>query len=360
MCTCLILSCQDSDDDDDSAGAPPIVNPGPQSDLSISDVSQYTFWGEVMTITGTGFSTKKEDNIVTFQEVYQTAVPERRCNFSTDNGILIVEEATSTELKVRVPICSRYGKLEDGIDYCKSIKVQVNGKEAVYDIVVKFLGGPYYSRACGAPGSVPFSPGDTSYVTLDLEGMNIIDGITEAGYELSDIRIWLDGTPINYKLVEPEPAGDPHCGGLTMLYAMETPMSLAKKQCDDRRTVSMIVHIEGTSQYDTTDVQILVNPYQEIYSVNTTTNDANFRFSKGDDLQLNRGLIVKGRYMRTLEIAYVRGTDTVSVAESCNYCNEFEHTVPVSLLELGNYQVYFKDWCGAKTYAGLPVIQVVE
>ena len=359
MCTCLILACQDSDDDDSSA-SPPVVNPGPQSDLSIGDVSQYTFWGEVMTITGTGFSTKKEDNIVTFQEVYQTAVPERQCSFSTKDGILIVEEATPTKLKIRVPICSRYGKLEDGIDYCKGIKVHVNGKEAVYNSVIKFLGGPYYSRACGAPGPLPFSPGDTSYITLDLEGLNNIQSITEAGYKLSDVRMWIDGTPINYKLVEPEPVGDPQCGGLSMLYAMETPMSLATQQCDDARPVSFVVHIDGTTQYDTTDVQIRVNPYQEIYSANTTTNDQNFRFSKGDNLQLNRGLIVKGRYMRALEIAYVRGTDTVSVAENCNYCHEFEHTVPVSLLELGNYQVYFKDWCGTKTYAGLPVIRVVE
>lgn len=358
LCALLLHGCQQIDGDDDNGGPPTVVNPGAQPVLAIGAVSQYTFWGEIMTITGTGFSTNASDNIVTFDEVYQTAVPARQCVFSSRDGILVVEEATPTELKVRVPVCSRYGELEDGINYCRGVTVQVNDKQAVYGEVVYFLGGPYLESVCA--NGPRFSPGDSTYITIDLEGSKRIESVSEAGYEVDDIRIWLDGIPMNYTTMEAASMSDLQCNKLTILFAIETPMSLATNECTDSRRVPLVVHIDGTSQFDTTEVDVKTNPYQEIYSVKTTTDDENFSFSKGDGLQVNRGLIVKGRNMRAIEIVYSRGQDTVTVSEGCHYCDEFEHTVPVDLLDPGTYKVHFKDWCGVEAHLHLPFIKVVE
>ena len=132
----MIVSCSDSGSDPDPNPPPP----PPGGDVTITSVSDGdNFWGEELTITGTGFSTTKENNIVKFLSVQ----PPVSCtlNYTSAGGDIEIISATATQIKIKIPV-----KIINDIPYCgpekASIEVTVGDKKAKIDNV-QFYGLPY-------------------------------------------------------------------------------------------------------------------------------------------------------------------------------------------------------------------------
>lgn len=131
------VSCSDSGSDPNPNPPPP---PGGNGDVTISSVSDDDhFWGDELTITGTGFSTTKENNIVKFLSV----MPPVSCslNYTSSGGDIEIISATSTQIKIKVPV-----KILAEIPYCgpekATIEVTVGDKKAKIENV-QFFGLPY-------------------------------------------------------------------------------------------------------------------------------------------------------------------------------------------------------------------------
>jgi len=117
----LALSCSKDDDPN-----PPPGPGGGGGDVSITSVEGgHMFWGDEMTITGTGFSATKADNIVKLTQVTLDF-----CGLSYTSaagGVIEIVSATTTQLKVKIP----YKQIND-TPVCgperATVEVTVNGK----------------------------------------------------------------------------------------------------------------------------------------------------------------------------------------------------------------------------------------
>lgn len=98
----IALSCSD---DNDPNQPPP---PPPGDDVTITSVEGGNmFWGDEMTITGTGFSATKSENIVKLTHV---SLDFCGLNYtSAAGGVIEIVSASATELKVKIP----YKKVND-------------------------------------------------------------------------------------------------------------------------------------------------------------------------------------------------------------------------------------------------------
>lgn len=132
-----IPSCSGSDPDDPGQNPPP---PPPGGDVTITGISPGDhFWGDEITISGTGFSTTKEQNIVKFVSVF----PSFGCslNYTSDGGDIEIVSASATQIKIKVPV-----KIINDIPYCGpeklAIEITVGDKKAKIENI-QFYGGPY-------------------------------------------------------------------------------------------------------------------------------------------------------------------------------------------------------------------------
>ena len=93
----IVFACKKKTDDTNPGGnnPPPPPPPPNSSGFSIASTSpQYPYWGEELTITGTGFSTNKND--YSFKFIGDVIA----CSLSAFELI----SATATELKVKMPL----------------------------------------------------------------------------------------------------------------------------------------------------------------------------------------------------------------------------------------------------------------
>lgn len=131
------------------------TNPNPTASVEISATSpEFTFWGDELTLTGKGFSTKLEDNFVWVKNetaslgTCTSGNPNDR-NDSTGWRKATVLKATSTSLTIKVPY--KTASENSNNRACgainPNISVTVNGKTAVSD-KVKLLGIPYIADVC--------------------------------------------------------------------------------------------------------------------------------------------------------------------------------------------------------------------
>jgi hypothetical protein len=89
-------SCSNDDDDDTGPSNPPAGGKVKITGLS----HEYIFWGEELTITGTGFSDIKAENIVTFVNSYPKTPGMK---LTSDAGDIEIISASPTSIKIKVP-----------------------------------------------------------------------------------------------------------------------------------------------------------------------------------------------------------------------------------------------------------------
>jgi hypothetical protein len=133
----LLIGCSNDDDDDPSNPANPTGGK-----VTITGASpQYTFWGDELTITGTGFSTVKDENVINFVTSYPKTPG---LKLTSDGGDIEILSATATQIKIRVPYLTETGL--DGVIHSMGeefarIEVSVKNEKDTSD-QVKFIGLP--------------------------------------------------------------------------------------------------------------------------------------------------------------------------------------------------------------------------
>lgn len=151
--SCLIGCAEEQDPNNPNQNNPNNPNnPNPTVSVEISATSpEFTFWGDELTLTGKGFSTKLEDNFVWLKNETPAL---GSCSFdnrtdSTGWRKATVLRATATSLTIKVPY--KTASENSNNRACgvinPNISVTVNGKTAVSE-KVKLLGIPYISDIC--------------------------------------------------------------------------------------------------------------------------------------------------------------------------------------------------------------------
>jgi hypothetical protein len=169
MAACSSVTDSNEEDDD----TPPVT-----AKLEITETSpEFVFWGDNMTITGTGFSTKAEDNYVWLRDARYRA---GRCNTENDSTgwqRAAVLNATSTSLTIKIPYVTA-SQTDNGKPcgvYDPRISVSVAGKTALSS-KVKLLGIPVIDRVCYANSGWQFSglvPGKELNNMISITGLGI-------------------------------------------------------------------------------------------------------------------------------------------------------------------------------------------
>ena len=195
----MIISCSDDSDD-------PLQNQNQNTNnntstggpVTITDIPSGVFWGDELTINGTGFSTVKEENIVKFLKL-----PPLSCTMqytSATGGDIEIISATATQLKIKVPL-----KLIQGNPACgplrADIEVSVKDKKDTYEGVT-FGPLPYI-------GTFNYHYGwfDVPNVTRIGDSVMLRGGLLATGPNGSeywdDVRLSIDGKniPIKFRSV---------------------------------------------------------------------------------------------------------------------------------------------------------------
>jgi hypothetical protein len=195
MLLMIIISCSDDSDDplqnqnqntnnNTSAGGP----------VTISDIPSGVFWGDELTIKGTGFSTVKEENIVKFIKL-----PPLSCQLqytSGTGGDIEIISATATQLKIKVPL-----RLSQGNPSCgplsADIEVSVKDKKDTYEGVT-FGPLPYIRNF-----NYHYGWFDVPNVTRIGDSVMLRGGLLATGPNGSeywdDVRLSIDGKNIPIK-----------------------------------------------------------------------------------------------------------------------------------------------------------------
>jgi hypothetical protein len=128
----LVVSCSDDSGDQDPGPNPPPPPSG--GNVTVTSIGAGDlFWGEEMTINGTGFSTVKEENIVKFTDVEPpTYAGGCDLKYSSVQGDIEIVSASATQLKIKVPL----KQTGTGNPICgprqANLEVTVGGKVATF------------------------------------------------------------------------------------------------------------------------------------------------------------------------------------------------------------------------------------
>jgi hypothetical protein len=133
----IALSGCSKDDDEDKDP----VNPGGGGKVTITSLSdEYVFWGDELTISGSGFSSVKEENIVSFVSSYPKTPG---LKLTSDGGDIEIVSASPTNITIRIPYATNqvggatHYAGEDFAQIAVSVKSEKDTSEQV-----KFIGLP--------------------------------------------------------------------------------------------------------------------------------------------------------------------------------------------------------------------------
>jgi hypothetical protein len=139
LAACVLLLMFSGCESDDKDTGPD--DPSDGGKVTISGLShQYIFWGKELTISGTGFSSVKEENIVSFVNSYPKTPGMK---LTSDGGDIEIVEASPTSIKIRVPYQTEVAGATTryrGEDFAK-IEVAVKSEKDTSEMV-KFIGLP--------------------------------------------------------------------------------------------------------------------------------------------------------------------------------------------------------------------------
>lgn len=350
----LIASCGKPKDDDEGPGPGPGGNNDPATITSISP--EFIFWGEQLTINGTGFSTTKTDNFVWI-------ISDDDCGTnpqdSTDWKKAEVVSATATKLIIKVPHTISTSGLPCGPDLSAGLRVTVKGKSTVVPTQgIKPMGFPYPVAFCddypGYHGPLAIRPGDS--VLLKYGGGGMIP-LHNSGNQ-SKIRLMIGSTPVPVKL-RPGVTGCSTYGIAFQLGLLE----FAKPGCTPLdptwglagETMPMRLYIDGVTQATVTKNIFVANLPKG--TISSTSGPLIVSKSAGG----NPFWTVKGKSMHYRKVKFIAAspcTGSVEASTVCNsFCDEFNFNIPLSLLTPGcSYGVFLIDACDqSKSIGGIKI-----
>lgn len=341
MAGCSTVTDSGEDEDDTT---PPVT-----TKLEITETSpEYVFWGDNLTITGTGFSTKAEDNYVWLRDArFRMGVCETG-NDSTGWQRASVLNATPTSLTIRVPYVpatqNSNGK-PCGV-YDPRISVTVAGKTVVSS-KVKLIGLPVIDQICYSNSGWQFSglvPGKELNNMISITGLGIY--ANNAG--MSDKMNMSIGThTIDLERVDPPLQT---CGSG---YTFVVPIELASGECtpDPIRTGTFAKNEIFVAKVEDKVSPPFSYPIRSFpdRSVNGFT-EKQFSWSAAG----NPEIVLTGKNMQSYTTALF---NTVSSA-SCTPASiapvprgdDMVVGIPLALMNVGCvYQLILRDHCGSST-----------
>jgi hypothetical protein len=341
MAGCSTVTDSGEDEDDKT---PPVT-----AKLEITETSpEYVFWGDNLTITGTGFSTKAEDNYVWLRDArYRMG----RCNTENDSTgwqRAHVLNASSTSLTIKIPYvpASQTDNEKPCGVYDPRISITVAGKTALSS-KVKLLGIPVIDRVCYANSGWQFSglvPGKELNNMISITGL----GIYGNSSGMSDkMNMSIDTHTIDIERVVPslQTCGDG--------YTFVVPIELASGECtpDPIRTGTFAKNEIFVAKVEDKVSPPFSYPIRSFpdRSVNGFT-EKQFSWSAAG----NPEIVLTGKNMQSYTTALF---NTVSSA-SCTPASiapvprgdEMVVGIPLALMNVGCvYQLILRDHCGSST-----------
>lgn len=288
-----LVGCEEEQNPDSTDANNP-KNPTPTVSVEITETSpEFTFWGDELTLTGKGFSTKLEDNFVWVKNetgslgTCPSGNPADR-NDSTGWRKATVLRATSTSLTIKVPY--RTASENSNNRACgainPNISVTVNGKTAVSE-KVKLLGIPYIADVC--------------YTNSGWKGAGMIPG-KELENQISIPGVGLYGAPagidekmkllvnsIDIPLTKVVSTGPTNCASS---YKFIIPIEFANGDCSTQDPVltgrfanmmDFVVFIDGTSKSSEKLLYPVASFPDRTFS---TFNQRSFSYSAGGNPQV--------------------------------------------------------------------------
>lgn len=264
----LVYGC--SSDNDPNPNDDP-NNPGDSGGkVTITGTSpEFTFWGEELTINGSGFSNVKDENIVTFVNSYPQTPG---LKLTSKDGDIEIVSASATKLVIRVPYKSQLNgdyTTTSGEDFAR-IEVAVDEKKDTTDLV-KFLGLPRvgkfeYHYGWYDLGTIAQS-GDSVVIDGGFFGSKLYAGENypkQAGvYDKLKLRVAGVDVPIKYRKIDNSTSG-------WGLYLSSTEFSSIS--CDEGangwndRAMTFEFYVEGTNIKSSRTMFVTFNPRYTIFT----------------------------------------------------------------------------------------------
>lgn len=352
MALLFLAACSKSKDDKgkDEPDPPPGGNNDPVTITSTSP--EFVFWGEELTINGTGFSTNKADNFVWFYGDNNCGTDYRD---STDWKKAEIVSATATKLVVKVPYAMK-DERPCGNDFA-GMHLTVKGKPTVSPTeVIKMMGVPIPQAFCdnyggGYYASSGIHPGDSVY--LEFGGY----GLLNLRYTGNEDKIHLKVGTLNIPMKKWK--GPSGCGSYGGSFILDR-QTFAKAKCDPLDPAWGVagelkkfeLYIDGIALPGASKEFFVLNLPKS--TVTEVSGPAEVSKSGGG----NPFWKVKGKNMHYSMVKFIAlspCSGSVETATSvCNsFCDEFHIYIPLSLLNSEcSYSMFLIDACGKTKHIG--------
>ena len=350
----LLFACAEEQDpnnpnnNNNNPNNPPVV-----AKVEITGTSpEYVFWGEELTINGSGFSSKLEDNFVWIKN--ETATLGTCLGGSSTDSLgwrrATILSATATSLKIKVPY--KTVAENDGKRPCGAINPRVSvtvGKSTAVSQAVKLIGIPFIREICipnsGFKGA-GIIPGKAQDNILSLGGLGLY--ADDAGVD-KKLKLSVASESVPLDVYEQSLAT---CSGA---FKFRLPATLASGECTPDPVVTgrfarkedFVVSIENTS--------IKSEPFSyPVASVPEIITEAvpsqRFSWSAGGNPAIN----VTGTNVNWLSEARFLSTSSncpgTSIAPVSISTESTSVTIPLATMKVGcTYQLLLRTNCGTST-----------
>jgi hypothetical protein len=330
------LSCSDDPEEDD-----PTPSGG---EVTITSITQDAFWGDEMIITGTGFSTVKEENIVKFKNMNYLS---QSC---VENPIEIIS-ATATQIKLNVPL----KRASNGNPICGPHKADI--EVTVKDKVAEFKDVTFSPIPVIHGFAYHYGWFDISTVTKIGDSVMINGGLlaTPKGesklWDKLSLTVGGKPVPIKFRTVGLE-------SGWSCFLPVEDFGEINCSEDPDgwgARQLPFTFHIQGTSKSASKDlyVQYLPTPSHGCSGCPTTI------YRSALEVQKWR---IKGKHMYVTEVEFspvsCEGPAQSKQLNKSTFDDEFEFEIPLSILaDFCQYGVTLVSPCGERYYLGGLTVQ---
>jgi hypothetical protein len=341
FCTAItLLACEKKSDDTNGGGG----GGGGSTAFTIAAFTpDYLYWGDVLTITGSGFSTNKNDYNIKFINDYPS------CNL----GAFEVISATSGEVKIKIPVGISASNGKKCGPTSDRIIVTINGKSDTTN-GVRFFGWPRLQGVCthfGGWAGDYVIPGDS--VAMNMAGASglyasVNNNNTNAVLTVDGINMpiaWRDYSACTNSL-----------GGVITL----DKEVFGKLKCSTDpdwggggRNLRFKISNPGTDRFDTVS-----------FFVNWLPTQAFFNHTGSPSVSMSAGgfpsWTIKGKNMSyqkarfTTTFAGCPATaQEVGISHSGTFYDEGVFPIPLSVLSVGcSYTVSLISHCGAVKILG--------
>jgi hypothetical protein len=336
-------SCSNDDDDTDPS------NPPTGGKVKITGLShEYIFWGEELTISGTGFSDKKEENIITFVNSYPKTPGMK---LTSDGGDIEIISASPTSIKIKVPYQTEpasgttHFRGEDFAQIAVAVKTEKDTSEQVKFIGLPRVGTFEYHYGWYDLGGVTRS-GDSVVIGGGFYGSLLGAGEAHAKQAgvYDKLRLHVDGisVPMKWRKISQSVSG----------FGIYLPASeFSEMNCEDGdngwgdRAMEFKFSVEGTDIENTRTLYVTYLPENSIISasgveeVSKLAGGNPFWTVTGDDMYFSHAVFhpTCGGNATNAE---------VEIASPGTINSEYQISVPLSLMvENCVYTIYLKTPC---------------